>query len=42
MESQDDDHDIPGNQEQVTSIPDSNEEFDYKLDLTNLELLSSN
>lgn len=42
MESQDDDHDIPCNQERVTSIPDSDEEFDYNLDLTNLELPSSN
>lgn len=41
MESQDDDHDIPCNQEQVTSIPDSDEDFDYNLDLTNLELTSS-
>lgn len=41
MESQDDNHDIPCNQEQVTSIPDSDEQFDYNLDLTNLELPSS-
>lgn len=41
MESQNDNHDIPCNQEQVTSIPDSDEQFDYNLDLTNLELPSS-